>query len=124
VRLRRIPTHGEAGSRPVIATAAATGLGTRWHRLHRGSAGLGTVQRHAAAVEQVLAGIVPSWVRRLTPVTLRTAWATATIRVIPDYIAIGSDYLRMSLTLPAARDLCGATGCWLPTAKIVDAAYA
>ena len=45
---------------------------------------------HAAAVEQILAGIVPSWVRRLTPVTLRTAQATATIHVIPDYIAIGS----------------------------------
>ena len=43
---------------------------------------------HAAAVEQILAGIVPSWVRRLTPVTLRTAQATATIHVIPD-----SDYL-------------------------------
>ena len=90
VRLRRIPTHGEAGSRPVIATAAATCLGTGWHRLRRGSAGLGVAQRHAAAVEQILAGIVPSWVRRLTPVTLRTAQATATIHVIPDYIAIGS----------------------------------
>lgn len=90
MRRRRIPTHGEAGSRPVIATAAATGLGTGWHRLRRGSAGLGVAQRHAAAVEQILAGIVPSWVRRLTPVTLRTAQATATIHVIPDYIAIGS----------------------------------
>ena len=30
----------------------------------------------------------------------------------------------MPLTLPAASDLCRATGCWLPTAKIVDALYA
>ena len=42
------------------------------------------------AGEQILAGSVPAWVRRLTPVTLRTAQATATIHVIPDYIAIGS----------------------------------
>ncbi len=82
--------------------------------------------RQAAAVAQVLAGNVPSWLRRLAAVSLETPQGPVTLYMTPDYVAIGSDadFLRMPLTLPAAASLCRATGCLLPTPAMVDAAYA
>ena len=83
------------------------------------TAGLAVGERHAAAVEQILQGNVPSWARHLTPVRLQGSAGRATIYVASDYSTIGSDAdnLRMPLTLPAAIALCRETDCWLPTPR-------
>lgn len=87
----------------------------------RTTADLDAPARHAAAVEQILAGNVPSWLRRLVPVRL----GAATLWVTPDYVAVGSDddFLRMPLGKPAAAALCRATSTWLPTATLVDSIW-
>lgn len=86
--------------------------------------------RDAAVTEQVLAGNVPDFLRRLIPVTL--SWAPpggeridVTICVTPDYLAVGrdSDFVRVPMGLPAAASIAVQLGFLLPTTKMVDAIY-
>ena len=87
-------------------------------------------ERQKAALEELLAGNVPSFLRRLKPV--RLSWRMsdgraidAIIWVTPDYLAIGSDedFLRIPLSYPSAVQAAKAFGCILPTRKMVDAVY-
>jgi len=73
---------------------------------------------------------MPCFLRKLTPVTLRGEVAggetvTATIFVIPEYLAIGSDsdFLRIPMDLHTAMAIANRFGFCLPTKKIVDAIY-
>lgn len=102
---------------PARDDAAATGSQFAAQTGH-----LDAVERHAAAVEQILTGNVPSWGRRLVPVRV----GQVQIWVTPDYVAVGSDedYLRMPLGHAAAVALCRATDTVLPTARIVDSVWA
>ncbi len=94
------------------------------------TASLGGRQRQAAAVAELTAGNLPDFLRVLVPVRLAAtvdgAPLEATIWVMPDYLAIGSDgdFLRMPLTYPAATAVAARLGFVLPTRKIVDAVYA
>jgi hypothetical protein len=86
-------------------------------------------QREAAVLEQVLEGNVPAFLRRLAPVPVSYEHGgrrhTAELRVTPDYLCIGSDddFIRMPMNGRTAQRLAVATGCGLPTTKIVDAIY-
>lgn len=86
--------------------------------------------REDRLVAEVVDGNVPSFLRRLRPVTLDgkggdgqrhrvVAWAMA------DYLAIGSDadFVRIPLGYPAAREVAARLGFALPTRKLVDAIY-
>lgn len=86
--------------------------------------------RERAIREELLSGNIPSFLRRLKPVTLRLRPGTgtpvvATICVMPDYLAIGSDedYLRIPADLYTARAIADAFDFSLPTTAMVDAIY-
>jgi hypothetical protein len=93
-------------------------------------AGLARGEREAAIVSEVLRGNVPSFLRRLQPVTLRGRVdgkpVGATVWAMPDYLAVGSDtdFVRVPLSFNGAIVIARAFGMALPTRKIVDAVYA
>ncbi|NBR84182.1 MAG: hypothetical protein EBS84_12275 [Proteobacteria bacterium] len=86
--------------------------------------------REERLVAEVLRGNVPDFLRRLVPVSLtNTVEGTThrvTVFVAPDYLAVGSDadYFLGPLTPGAARRIADATGCLLPSRKLVDAIHA
>ena len=81
-------------------------------------------------VAEVLRGNVPEFLRRLVPVALtNTVEGVAhvvTVFVAPDYLAVGSDadYFLAPLTPGAAQRVADASGCQLPTRRLVDAIHA
>ena len=85
--------------------------------------------RYRAAVDQLLAGNMPSFLGRLAPVTLFASDGSgpqrATIWVMPDYLALGSDddFLRVPLDLYGAAAVARGLGYALPTRRMVDAIY-
>jgi hypothetical protein len=86
--------------------------------------------REAAIEEELLQGNLPEFLRRLEPVEFRSELpdgrkVTATICVMPDYLAIGPDrnFLRVPMNLHSAADVARRFGFVLPTRKMVDAIY-
>jgi len=87
-------------------------------------------QREHAIQDQLLAGNLPAFLRNLVPVKLdwqplRGKAITATVFVMPEYLAIGSekDFLRIPMNLYTAATVATRLGYILPTRKIVDAIY-
>lgn len=84
-------------------------------------------EREKAAIKELLKGNIPSFLRKLRPVSLTSedGKSRAVIWVAPDYLAIGSDedFLRIPLSYPAAVSVASRFGCVLPTRKIVDEIY-
>ncbi len=79
---------------------------------------------------RLLKGNLPEFLRKLVPVELRSELSsgrslTATIFVMPDYLAIGSDddFLRIPMNLHTAIAIADRFGFILPTKKMVDAIY-
>lgn len=92
---------------------------------------LDTRQREQAILGQILEGNLPTFLRHLVPVELKYQSANgralaATIFVMPDYLAIGSDddFLRIPMNLETATAIAARFGFVLPTRKMVDAIYA
>jgi hypothetical protein len=88
-------------------------------------------QREHAILGQLLSGNLPSFLRKLSPVKLSCALGSgkilsATIFVMPEYLAIGSDddFLRIPMNLHTATAAANHFGCVLPTKKVVDSIYA
>ena len=92
-------------------------------------ASLPLAEREGRIEAEVLRGNVPEFLRRLGPVTVQGvidgATNRATFFVTPDYLAVGSDedWVLTPLTPQAAQRLADATGCLLPTCRMVDAVY-
>ena len=91
---------------------------------------LSIVERDNAVVAEIEKGNVPSFLNRLTPVTVNSTEAsgrevTATVWVTPDYLAIGSDsdFFYVPLNYYSATLIAARLGCVLPTPRIVDAIY-
>lgn len=89
-----------------------------------------TKERERAIEGELLRGNLPAFLRELKPVTLRARvmsgrTVTATICVLPDYLAVGSDddFLRIPMDLHTATSVANRFGFVLPTRKIVDAIY-
>jgi hypothetical protein len=87
-------------------------------------------QREQAILDQLLEGNLPGFLRKLVPVRLSHELPTgkalaATIFVMPEYLAIGSDddFLRIPMNLHTASEVAGRFSFTLPTRKIVDAIY-
>ncbi|MDA8138132.1 MAG: hypothetical protein M0036_05695 [Desulfobacteraceae bacterium] len=92
--------------------------------------GMDKYQREEAIFQALLQGNLPDFLRQLKPVTIRHRfddghWVTATVFVMPDYLAIGSnsDFVRIPMNLHTARKVAARFGFNLPTEKIVDAIY-
>jgi hypothetical protein len=86
--------------------------------------------REQAIEAELLAGNIPSFLRRLVPVSLGAALSNGrtvqvTICVLPDYLAIGSDldFLLVPMRLATALAIATRYGFTLPTTKMVDAIY-
>ena len=91
-------------------------------------AGLSNARRETAALSELLAGNLPTFLRTLKPVRLQYTFNngqthSVIICVMPDYLAIGSqaDSLRMPMNFYSAITLARRFGFILPTRKIVDA---
>ena len=87
-------------------------------------------KREQAILDEILQGDVPSFLRKLVPVDLRYQPPggkpiRATIFVLPDYLAIGSnkDFLRIPMNFETATAVVDRLGFVLPTKKMVDAIY-
>ena len=96
----------------------------------RRTAGWPERERQRVAVGELERGNLPRFLRQLLPVELHYQPAggtalTATIWVMPDYLAIGADedFLYIPLTWPSATDVADRFGCVVPTPKMVDAIY-
>lgn len=96
----------------------------------RRTRGLSAAERDAAVVAELERGNIPSFLGRLTPVRLSPADSdprekAATIFVMPDYLAIGSDedFLYVPLNYYSATLVADRFGCVLPTPRMVDAIY-
>jgi len=83
-------------------------------------------EREARLAAEFLSGNLPSFLRSLTPVTLKDGTNVAVLHVTPNYVAVGSDqdYFLTPLTPATAQRLADATGCVLPTRKMVNAIHA
>ncbi len=86
--------------------------------------------REQVIVSEITKGNLPDFLRRLKPVRLVQKFGerktvTATIFVMPDYLAIGSDrdFLLMPMSLYAATAIAVRLGFILPTKKMVDAIF-
>lgn len=84
--------------------------------------------REALALQEILRGNVPSVNRQMKPIQL---WLNegrdlATVWVMIDYLAIGSDedFVRIPLNPMSAQEIADNFGCMLPTPKLVDKIYA
>jgi hypothetical protein len=93
-------------------------------------AGMDEHQRETAILDALLQGDFPEFLRRFKPVTLRHVFddgrrISATIFVMPDYLAVGSDtdFVRMPMNLRTAGQVAARLGCLLPTRRMVDAIY-
>jgi hypothetical protein len=87
-------------------------------------------QREHAILDQLSMGNSPNFLRRLKPVRLRHTFkdgktVVATLFVMPDYLAIGSDddFLRIPMNYYTATAVATQFGYILPTKKMVDAIY-
>lgn len=86
--------------------------------------------REQAILGQIIKGNLPDFLRRLKPVQLVQEFGerktvAATIFVMPDYLAIGSDrdFLLMPMSWYAATAIAVRLGFILPTKKMVDAIF-
>jgi hypothetical protein len=114
-----------AQSIPARATQDLTGS-----QFVRYVSGMSPQEREAAVLGEISKGNVPDFLRTLVPVELQGERAngqklTATIFVMPDYLAIGSnsDFLRIPMNLHTAVTVAERFGFVLPTRKMVDAIY-
>jgi hypothetical protein len=91
----------------------------------RSIAALPLRERENKILAEVLAGNVPSFLRRLVPVTVAAGGQQAIYHVAPDYLAVGSDddYVLMPLGPYTAQAIADRLGCTLPTPKMVDDIY-
>jgi hypothetical protein len=89
--------------------------------------GLSRPQREEAILREILSGNVPEYLRSFREVNVSRVLSdgrehTATLRVLPDYLAIGSseDFVRIPMGGPTGQRIADAFGCVLPTTRIVD----
>lgn len=93
-------------------------------------AALPPAARERLALHELRQGNLPNFLRKLSPVPLQLSSAdgslhTATIWVMPDYLAIGNDddFVRIPLTPGTAQRVADHYGYLLPTKKLVDVIY-
>jgi len=90
---------------------------------------LPSAQYDQEVCNQILAGNVPHFLRRLCPVTITNvaggATKSAIFFVTPDYLAVGTDddFFRTPMTPATAQRIADNLDCILPTPKMVDAIY-
>lgn len=117
-------------SLPLLATHDASAQGRTGSQFVKYVAGMDSRQREQAILNELLGGNLPGFLKNLVPVRLRYQHAggktiNATVFVMPEYLAIGSDkdFLRIPMNLYTASTIASRMGFILPTRKIVNAIY-
>jgi hypothetical protein len=98
---------------------------------YRKAAAFGWQQRDSLALQAVVQGNIPSFLKRFVAVDVAIKDSAtgrlvqATYFVSPDYLAVGTDndWARVPLTPMAAQRIADSLGCFLPTRKMVDDIY-
>lgn len=98
---------------------------------YKKAAAMNWKERDSLAVKEILAGALPSFLKKFVPVhTSITDSSTgkiikATYYVSPDYLSIGQDkdWARVCITPMAAQKIADSFGCFLPTRKMVNDIY-
>ena len=87
--------------------------------------GLNRTQREAKILEEIQKGNVPDFARKMKDIQVKSNGHTGTLKVMPDYLAIGSDkdFVRIPMDAKTAQKIADQTGTSLPTTKIVDDVY-
>jgi hypothetical protein len=87
--------------------------------------GLDRKQREAAILQEIQKGNVPDFARQMREIQVQSNGHNGTLRVMPDYLAIGSDedFVRIPMDAHTAQKIADQTGTSLPTTKIVDEVY-
>jgi len=88
-------------------------------------------ERDSLALKEVLAGNVPSFLKKFVPVNVSVLDSAtgktikATYYVSPDYLSTGidDDWARINITPNAAQRIADSFHCFLPTKKMVDDIY-
>lgn len=88
------------------------------------------MQRDSLAVQEILAGNIPSFLQKFVPVKAEIKDSMgithqAVFYVSPDYLSIGTDadWARIPLTPMSAQKIADRFDCFLPTRKMVDLIY-
>lgn len=98
---------------------------------YQAAAAYGWQQRDSLAVDAVLRGNMPPFLKKFTAVhvfitdSVSGRKIKATYYVAPDYLSVGtkSDWARVPLTPMAAQRIADSLECFLPTRKMVDDIY-
>jgi hypothetical protein len=117
----------------VLPPAKPRGIPQRKRGAMTGSAFIASIAtlsrtaREEAIRRELMAGNIPSFLRRLSTIETSTTDSLGVLRtlryeVMPDYLAIGSDgdFVRMPMTPYTAQAFCDAFGFVLPTRKMVN----
>lgn len=82
-------------------------------------------QREALILEEIQKGNVPDFARQMKEIQVNHNGHTGSLRVMPDYLAIGSDqdFVRIPMDAQTAQKVADLTGTSLPTTKMVDDIY-
>ena len=88
-------------------------------------------QRDSLAVQEILSGNLPSFIKQFVAVNVVMVDSTsgrkieATYFVSPDYLSLGTDedWARINITPMAAQQIADSFHCFLPTRKMVDDIY-
>ena len=85
----------------------------------------GEPSREAAIFDQIVQGNLPSFCREWATVTLHWKEHQAEVRVLPDFVSIGSDsdYVRIPMGANLAQKVADIIGASLPTQVLVDEIY-
>ncbi|MBI5851005.1 MAG: hypothetical protein HZB39_08245 [Planctomycetes bacterium] len=92
--------------------------------------GLALADREVLLAHEFAAGNVPSFLRKLVPVTTQATIGgrtrTATFWCTPDYLGFGTDadWFRMPMTPTLAQSIADRLDCVMPTRRMVDAIWA
>jgi hypothetical protein len=98
---------------------------------YKQAAGMKWAARDSLAVNEVLAGNIPSFLKQFVPIEVSSLDSVsgktirATYFVAPDYLSVGSDkdWARINITPMAAQQIADRFHCFLPTRKMVDDIY-
>jgi hypothetical protein len=111
---------------PAIPARGADAVGGRAFFKTLGK--LARADREEAIAREIIRGNFPEFLRSFKPVKLTGEDASgiamsATVDVMPDYLAVGSndDFVRVPMNPRTAGRIAEAFGCSLPTRKVVDA---
>lgn len=117
------PCHDELSNVPARPAKALTGS-----EFAASVQGLTGELRDARVRSELTGGNMPSFLRRLVPLTLKQPDGphALTLCVVPDYLAVGTDrdFIYVPMGLGAALAVAEQFGAELPTPKLVDAVYA